>query len=133
MTGVELIVAALAAAATAGVTSGGQDAYAGLKGLLVKRLAGRTEAVEALAAGETEPGVWQERIGEDLAACGAASDAQILAAARAMLAQADPAGTQAGIYHVDNSHGAVIGAVGTFNASVTIQVPPVPPATPGAV
>ncbi|WP_432898377.1 hypothetical protein ACQP1S_21430 [Micromonospora matsumotoense] len=117
----ELIVAALAAAATAGVTSGVQDAYAGFKGLLVKRLAGRTEAVEALAARETEPGVWQARIGEDLTACGAASDAQILAAARAVLAQADRAGT----YTVEYNYG----AVGQFHGPVTIY----PPVTPGTV
>ncbi|SCG54510.1 hypothetical protein [Micromonospora halophytica] len=130
MTGVELIAAALAAATTAGITSGVQDAYAGLKALLVKRLAGRTAALEALEAGEAEPGVWQTRLGEDLAACGAASDAQILDAARAVLARSGPTGTYT-TYTVENNHG---GAVGQFNGPVTfVHAPPAPPATPGTV
>ena len=132
MTGVELIVAALAAAATAGIASGTQDAYTGLKDLLVKRLAGRTGAVQALESRETDAGVWRARIGEDLTASGVAADEQILAAARAVLAQTDPVGARAGIYHVEISHSAG-GAGGAFYAPVTIQVPPVPPATPGAV
>ncbi|MFG3423353.1 hypothetical protein [Micromonospora sp. NPDC048063] len=125
MTGVELIVAALAAAATAGISSGVQDAYSGLKGLLVKRLAGRDRAVRTLEARETEPRVWQASIGDDLHAAGADTDEQVLAAARAVLAQADPAGTGAGIYHVTTNYG----AMGQFNAPVTFQQgPPVPPA-----
>ncbi|WP_428963078.1 hypothetical protein [Micromonospora fluostatini] len=130
MTGVELIVAALAAAATAGVTSGVQDAYGGLKGLLARRLSGRDRAVRALDARETEPGVWQARLGADLRAAGADSDEQILAAARAVLVQADPAGTRAGAYTVTTNYG----AVGQFHAPVTFhQGPPVPPAPPGTV
>lgn len=131
MTGVDLIAAALAAAATAGITSGVQDAYAGLKTLLVQRLAGRPAAVEALEARETEPGVWQARLGEDLVACGATSDAQILDAARAVLAQAGPAVTYTTYNNVKENRG---GAVGQFYGPVTI-VPPAssPPATPGTV
>ncbi|MEU6076640.1 hypothetical protein [Micromonospora sp. NPDC047074] len=130
MTGVELIVAALAAAATAGITSGMQDAYGGLKALLARRLSGRDRAVQALEGRETEPGVWQARIGDDLHASGADADEPVLAAARAVLARADPAGTQAGTYTVTTNHG----AVGQFNAPVTFhQGPPVPPASPGTV
>lgn len=128
MTGVELIVAALAVAGTAGLTSGVQDAYAGLKGLLTRRLAGRDRAVRALEAEETEPGVWRARLADDLTASGAATDTEILAAARRLLALADPAGSQAGKYVVTTNHG----AVGEFHAPVTFnQGPPVPPAAPG--
>lgn len=109
MTGVELIVAALAAAATAGVSSGVQDAYAGLKGLLVKRLAGRNHAVEVLDAEPAEPGVWRTRLGDDLTASGAAVDPEVLAAARRLLALADP--DAAGKYQVDlrDARGVMIG------------------------
>ncbi|MDG4816548.1 hypothetical protein O7628_13690 [Micromonospora sp. WMMD956] len=130
MTGVELIVAALAAAATAGITSGVQDAYTGLKALLVRRLSGRNEAVRALEAEETRPRVWQALIGDDLHACGADADEQVLTAARTLLAQADPAGTRAGVYTVTNNYG----AMGEFYAPVTFQQgPPVPPPSPGTV
>ncbi|MEU9740168.1 hypothetical protein AB0E12_13370 [Micromonospora chersina] len=130
MTGVELIVAALAAATTAGITNGVQDAYASLKGLLMRRLADREQAIAALEAGETSPGQWQARIGADLAGSGAASDIEVLAAARAVLAAADPAQAQAGIYTVMYNHG----AVGLFHGPVTFnQGPPDPPATPGTI
>lgn len=117
MTGVELIVAALAAAATATVTSGVQDAYGGLKDLLIRRLSGRDRAVEALEARETERDVWEARLGDDLRATGAGTDEQVLAAARRVLAQADPAGTQAGTYTVTTNYG----AVGQFSAPVTFH------------
>ncbi|WP_051723946.1 hypothetical protein [Micromonospora chokoriensis] len=130
MTGVELIVAALAAAATAGIGSGVQDAYAGLKRLLVRRLAGRAQVVAALAADEEQPGVWQARIGDDLTASGAAFDSEVLTAARAVLRLADPIGTQAGTYTVTNNYG----AVGGFHAPVTFnQGRQIPPAAPGTV
>ncbi|WP_416901937.1 hypothetical protein [Micromonospora echinospora] len=129
MTGVELIVTALAAAATATVTSGAQDAYGTLKALLVKRLSGRNRAVDALEARETERDVWEARLGGDLRAAGADTDEQVLAAARAVLSQADPAGTRAGTYNVATNHG----AVGQFYAPVTFQqTVPVPPARPEA-
>jgi hypothetical protein len=95
MTGVELIVAALAAGATAGLsTATGTaigDAYTGLKRLLSRRLAGHRGAPEALDAHETEPGVWQARLGADLVDSGADADADVLAAARQLLALVDGA------------------------------------------
>ncbi|MEU8048124.1 hypothetical protein AB0B71_28755 [Micromonospora echinofusca] len=130
VTGVELIVAALVAGGSAVITSGVQDAYTGLRGLLAKRLSGREQAVRALEARETEPGVWQARLGEDLRACGADADEEVLAAARTVLARTDPAGTRAGVYTVTNNYG----AVGQFHAPVTFQQgPPVPPASTGTV
>jgi hypothetical protein len=105
MTGVELIVMALAAGASAGVTdtvsSAIRDAYAGLKDLLSRQLIGRQEAVEALDAQEVEPGVWHARLGADLASSGAATDEEVLAAARRLLTLIDPQAAQAGKYRVD--------------------------------
>ncbi|MBB5829523.1 hypothetical protein [Micromonospora carbonacea] len=130
MTGVELILAALAAAATAGATSAVQDAYVGLKDLLARRLHGREQAVRRLDGRVTDPGVWRARLGEDLQAVGADADEQILTAARAVLAQADPTGARAGVYNVAANHG----AVGQFYAPVTFQQgASVPPVSPGTV
>src|SRR4051812_39466464 len=96
MSAVELITAALAAGAGAGLKDSAstavRDAYAGLRDLLRRRVGDHDEqAVQALEADETEPGVWQARIGEALTTSGAADDEQVLAAARRLLAVADPA------------------------------------------
>ncbi len=92
MTGMEIIAAALAAGATAGVTNTAttavQDAYTGLKKLLRPWLRG--DARTALEADETEPDVWQARVGDDLTASGAADDDEVRALAERLLALADP-------------------------------------------
>jgi hypothetical protein len=133
VTGIEVIVAALAAGASAGVSNTAsvavQDAYAGFKKLLRPWLRGDARA--ALEADETEPGVWQTRIGDELTASGAADDGQVRTVAEQLLALADPA--KAAEYHitVGSSHGSVV--AGTITAPVTIHhtaaVPPTPPAT----
>lgn len=133
MTGVELIVAALAAGASAGVTDTAgnviRDSYAGLKSLLARRLGSRGKAREALEADEPNPQVWRERIGADLAACGADGDEEILGVARRLLALAHGATAGSSSVHVEHNYG----AAGTFNAPVTITNRPVPPAQPGTV
>ncbi|WCN83823.1 hypothetical protein [Micromonospora sp. LH3U1] len=103
MSNVELIVAALGAGATAGLTDTAslavQDAYAGLKRVLRPWMHG--EARQALEADETEPEVWDARIGQELISSGAAEEEEILAAARRLLAMA---GLQTGgKYQVDAS------------------------------
>ncbi|MGK5738903.1 hypothetical protein [Micromonospora sp. URMC 103] len=91
MSNVELIVAALGAGATAGLTDTAslavKDAYAGLKRLLRPWMRG--EARQALEANETEPEVWDARIGQELTSSGAAEEEEILAAARRLLALAN--------------------------------------------
>src|SRR5436190_10645793 len=86
VTGVELIIAALVAGASAGLTNTTSgaigDAYAALRSLLAGRLAGRRAAVEAVEARRAEPGAWQDRLSDDLTSSGAAADEEILAAAR---------------------------------------------------
>jgi hypothetical protein len=89
MAGVDLIVAALAAGASAGegstATSAIEDANAGLKGLLARRLTGRPGAQQSLMSCATEPAAWQRMIGDDVAASGAADDARVLQVAETLL------------------------------------------------
>jgi hypothetical protein len=130
---VDMIVAALAAGASAGVsgtaTDAIKDAYGVLKALLRRRFTGRDAARAALDAEETEAGVWQTAIGEDLHASGAATDEQVLTAARELLVLADPA--TAATFHINV--GTVHGAVGQFHAPVSFdQRTQLPPASPAA-
>lgn len=104
MSAIEMITVALAAGAGVGVqdtaSAAVRDAYAGLKALL-RRCLSDPDAVLALDADETDPGVWRTRIGTALTGSGAADDHQVLAAAQQLLALVDPARTQAGRYQVD--------------------------------
>lgn len=134
MPAVEVIMAALAAGAGAGLTDTAsaavRDAYAGLKDLLKRRVGDHDEkAAQALEADETDPGVWQARIGDALTASGVASDEEVLATARRLLALADPAKAKTFNINVDHNQG----AIGEFHGQVTFnQAPPVPPAPPVA-
>jgi hypothetical protein len=129
---INMIVTALAAGASAGVsgtaTAAIKDSYALLKDLIRRRFTGREDARRELEADQTEPGVWQTRIGQDLHDSGAATDEQILAAARELLAAADPGQAARMNLTVDTVHG----AVGEFHAPVTFdqrsQLPPTSPA-----
>ncbi|MEU4217295.1 hypothetical protein [Actinoplanes sp. NPDC026623] len=129
---VDVIVAALAAGASAGLSgTAGEavgDGYRLLKALLRRRFSGRPEARQALEADETEPGVWQARIGPDLLDSGAADDEQILAAARELLSAADPHRTARFVVRADRNEG----AIGEFHDRVIFdrrtQLPPTPPA-----
>jgi hypothetical protein len=76
MTGVELIVAALAAGAASGVTDTAssmvRDTYSGVRDMVRRRVDGHAERdLQTLAASVAEPAVWQARIDGDLIACGA--------------------------------------------------------------
>jgi len=123
VSGVEVIVAALAAGAVAGSSEVAKtavvDAYTGLKDLLRRRLVGRPEAQQALEGRETEPGRWRAVLGEALTASGADADEQVLAAARRLLAVADPDGTRVGKYQVDASHARGV-QVGDHNTQTNI-------------
>ncbi|MEU5554154.1 hypothetical protein ABZ738_30720 [Micromonospora sp. NPDC047793] len=152
MSDVELILNALmvgaAAGTTAGVTSAAQsvvvDAYTGLRDLLSRAFVreGRSDAV--LEAVEAEPGAWQSDVSEALTIARAGEDPQVLAAAQALLAAADPAGRQAGKYrigtstisggHVGDTINQVtnnLGATGEFHAQVSFGATSIPPAQPG--
>jgi hypothetical protein len=152
VTGVELIVAALAAGAVAGTSETAKSAvvtvYTELREALRRRLSGRRSAEQVLEAEETDPGVWQMWIGADLADSGVAGDEEILAAAHHLLELVDPQGVQAGKYmvdlrgaqgvqigdgtvHVDTAYGPTAGTM-TGPVSVSYGHLPVPPAPPEA-
>ncbi|MEU6974890.1 MULTISPECIES: hypothetical protein [unclassified Streptomyces] len=103
MTGVELILAALATGAAAGVSESAgtavRDAYAGLRDALRRRAAPEgagddTGTRELPAAEETEPGLWEARMRGRLVETGADRDERVLAAARLLLERAEAAGAR---------------------------------------
>jgi hypothetical protein len=105
MDDVGLVVTALSAGAGAGVktvaSSAITDAYAGLKGLVRRRLAGRQAGEVALAEHEQDPAAWEAPLRAQLTAAGAASDPELVAAAQALMALLDAAGSRAGKYQLD--------------------------------
>src|SRR2546423_572703 len=100
-------MAGAAAGTTARGTSApqapGAGAYTGLRDLLRRALARQGRSDVVLDAVESQPGTWHTDLSEALTATRADQDAQVLAAARALLAAADPAGTAADKYTIDVS------------------------------
>ncbi|MEV5894418.1 hypothetical protein [Nonomuraea fuscirosea] len=90
MTAVELIVAALTAGASAGVTASAstavQDAYAGLRDAVRRRLAGDQDALAELDQDAQDRPDGPERLTAALEAAGADRDPEIVQAARELLA-----------------------------------------------
>lgn len=116
MTGLELIMTALAAGASAGVsgaaTQAVQDSYAQLKALLGRTLQGRIDVaaeIETLDAEQAPSGVWRTRLGGPLTESGAAENHDVLAAARELLDAAQQARLGAHRIEVHNSHGVQVG------------------------
>ena len=105
MTCVEVVLAALAAGAGAGLTEAATtavtDAYTALRDLLRARLAGRRRSLEVLAEPPADTVTLAEELGPALDESGAGRDQAVLDAARRLLAAADPRGSQAGKYLVD--------------------------------
>ena len=102
---ITLIVTALAAGAALGVkdtaSTAIKDAYAGLKALVRKRLAGRPDGELVLARHEQAPEKWQAPLMDELDQAGAGQDAGLLAAAEALMRLADETGARTGKYTVD--------------------------------
>jgi hypothetical protein len=102
---ITLIVTALAAGAALGLkdtaSSAVKDAYAGLKVLVRKRLAGRPDAEVVLARHEKAPETWQAPLVAELGEAGADRDRDLVAAAQALMSLVDEAGVRAGKYTVD--------------------------------
>ncbi|MEV5715829.1 hypothetical protein AB0L41_18175 [Amycolatopsis mediterranei] len=103
---VELVVSALTAGAVAGVkdTAGAavKDAYASVQSG-VRRLLSRNDAgedVSLLEAYAAAPDAHRDDLVAALTAAGAGEDAQLVAAAQAVLASVDPPGMTAGKYNV---------------------------------
>jgi hypothetical protein len=122
LSGTEIIAAALAAGATAGVSDVAstalEDAYRRLKELLTGKLAGRPAATAVLQSEEREADIWQTRLGGDLSSSGADRDEQILAAARTLLSLIGPASARPGV-DVRHAQGLQVGdhnhQTNTFN------------------
>jgi len=105
---ITLIITALAAGASAGVIDALKDnakdaaraAYAKLRGLASKRVAARPDGNLALDRYETAPRTWEAVLASELTEAGAADDADLVAAARALMDLLDQAGARAGKYNV---------------------------------
>ena len=102
---VTLIVAALAAGASAGVTDtvsqGVKDAYAGLKAPVLRRVQDQQAGEVAVVQHEKDPDTWAAPLVKTLTAAGADTDPQLIEAAQRLLQLADPAGARAGTYTVN--------------------------------
>jgi hypothetical protein len=105
---ITLIVAALAAGAASGALDTVKDgakagvtaAYAKLRALAKKRVAGNQAAEVALAKHETNPKSWEAPLTDELRDLHADSDADLVAAATALMELVDQAGARAGKYNV---------------------------------
>ena len=105
---ITLIITALAAGASAGVIDALKDnakdaaraAYAKLRGLASKRVAARPDGNLALDRYEAAPRTWEAVLASELTEAGAADDADLVAAARALMDLLDQAGARAGKYNV---------------------------------
>ena len=94
---ITLIVAALVAGASAGLKDTAstviKDSYAGLKSLIRKRFGHRDPEIDQqLSAVDQRPDINPAPLAETLRSAGAGQDADLLAAAKALLEQADPDG-----------------------------------------
>jgi alkyl hydroperoxide reductase subunit AhpF len=116
---ITLIVTALAAGAASALQDGAsaavKDAYGRLKALVKKRFAGRSMAELVLAEHQAAPQTWGKPLAAELSAAAADGDADLVAAAQALMGLVDEAGSQAGKYVVTvrDSQGVQVGDHGT--------------------
>ncbi|MEU4517376.1 hypothetical protein AB0F52_01510 [Amycolatopsis sp. NPDC024027] len=113
----ELVVSALTAGAVAGVkdtaSAAVKDAYASVQSG-VRRLLSHSDAgedVSVLEAYAVAPDEYRDGLVAALSAAGAGEDAELVAAAQAVLAAVDPPGAEAGKYNVQvqDSQGVQVG------------------------
>jgi len=120
-----MIVEALTAGAAKGLkdtaTTALKDAYACLQELVRRRFAARPDAEMALAEHEKAPEVWQAPLAAALETTGAGVDAQIIEAARRVLALVDQGGTSSSMNLVDlhGSQGVQVGDRNTQSNTFT--------------
>jgi hypothetical protein len=131
---VSTILAALAAGAVAATKDTAsaviKDAYEALKATLKKKLADRPVAVAALEAHASDPEGADAALAPALRKGGALDDADVLAAARQLLAAADEGGTVARRYGLV-VNGDVQGLVQGDRAQVTMNFGAPPPQAAG--
>jgi hypothetical protein len=124
---ITLIVAALVAGAATGALdelkdgtkAGVKAAYAKLRALATRKVAGNPGAEAALAEIEADPETWKAPLAVKLTQLGAANDQDLVTAAKAFMDLIDEAGAKAGKYNVTitNAHGVQIGDGNTqFNS-----------------
>jgi RIP homotypic interaction motif len=116
---ITLIVAALVAGAATGALdevkdsakAGVKAAYAKLRALAKRRVAGNQGAEVALAEIEADPDTWKAPLAAKLTQLGAAGDADLVAAAKHLMELVDQAGARAGKYNVTikDSRGVQVG------------------------
>jgi hypothetical protein len=112
---VTLIVTALAAGAASALQDGAsaavKDAYARLKALVTKRFANRPKGELVLAEHEAAPPTWEKPLAAELSASDAGGDADLVAAAQALMNLVDETGSRAGKYlvTVHSSQGVQVG------------------------
>jgi hypothetical protein len=102
---VTLIVMALAAGAALGLkdaasSSAVRDAYGALKALVRSCVAGRPDGDLVVARYEQAPKMWEAPLAAELTVVGAGSDADLLAAAQALIRMFGEAGSRSGKYSV---------------------------------
>ena len=117
-----------------------KDAYARLKALAKKRFADRPKGELVLAEHHAAPRMWEAPLAAELYAVGAAGDADLVAAAQALMSLVDEAGSRAGKYLVSvrEGQGVQVGDHGTqhnkyihtYIETQVIQPSPVPVAGP---
>jgi len=116
---ITLIVAALAAGASAGALdalkddtkAAAKDAYGKLRSLVRRLFHGNTAAEVILAEHESDPKTYDAALAKKLTEAGAANDADLVAAAEAFMKLIDQAGARSGKYSVkiDKSWGLQVG------------------------
>ncbi|MCW2930576.1 MAG: hypothetical protein JWM19_1538 [Actinomycetia bacterium] len=105
---ITLIVAALAAGASAGAIDALKDdvkeaaraAYGRLHDLVRRRLRGNASAEVILAEHKADPRIYEAPLAKKLAEAGAGDDADLVAAAKALMELVDQKGAKSGKYNV---------------------------------
>jgi hypothetical protein len=113
------LVAGLAQGTGQAAVTAVQDAYAGLRSALARRLSGRRAAQDALEQYVADPEAWRGNLEVHLKQAGADRDQAVLDAAAAVMRMADPAGARAGKYTV-NLAGAQGVQVGDHNTQSNV-------------
>jgi hypothetical protein len=112
---ISLIIAALAAGASAGLkdTAGDavKDGYSALKALVLRRFKDDRDAEAQVEAVERDPEADHAALGQRLASAGAGADEELVRKARDLLETIDPAGARIGKYNVQvtGGKGVVVG------------------------
>ena len=129
---ISMILAALLAGAAKGLGQSAanavQDAYAGLRDALRRRLAGKPAAEDAVEQYTSDPEAWKGNLEVHLKQAGADRDQAVLDAAASVMRLVDPAGAGTGKYSV-NLAGAQGVQVGDYGRQKNVfNAPPARPA-----